>query len=183
MDGGSGTLTYKKNMTKSEVLRIIAAIGIPLAVLGLGMYAISSFANFGEKIICPLSGAMWSAGFFAALFVPSQRAEIMNQTMAVCTLYYMGLLGLKILLGLSAGVSTEMIAASYNQAIPVSTGNAMTGWLQNVLWFSAFGIPIGQVSMQGKRLFMFQKSRSLERTFRQRRGLRNSGRENTRSIR
>lgn len=40
MDGGSGTLTYKKNMTKSEVLRIIAAIGIPLAVLGLGMYAI-----------------------------------------------------------------------------------------------------------------------------------------------
>lgn len=109
------TLTYKQNMSKAEVFRVIKAIGLPLLVFGLGLFTISNFANFGAKLICPLSGAMWATGFLVALLMPSQRQETLNQTMVVCSLYFLALLGLKILLAVVSGVSSEMIAASYDQ--------------------------------------------------------------------
>ena len=92
------------------------------------------------------------------------------------------LLGFKVALGIVSGVSAEMIAASFNQSIPTSTGNAMPGYLQNLLWFSAIGIPIGQVGMQGKRLLQFHHNKSLQKTFGQKRGMRDSGNGNSRMI-
>lgn len=88
----------------------------------------------------------------------------------------------KVALGIVSGVSAEMIAASFNQSIPTSTGNAMPGYLQNLLWFSAIGIPIGQVGMQGKRLLQFHHNKSLQKTFGQKRGMRDSGNGNSRMI-
>ena len=50
------TLTYKQNMSKTEVFHVIKAIGCPLIVFGLGIFTISNFANFGTKLICPAAG-------------------------------------------------------------------------------------------------------------------------------
>lgn len=172
------TLTYKQNMSKAEVFRVIKAIGLPLLVFGLGLFTISNFANFGAKLICPLSGAMWATGFLVALLMPSQRQETLNQTMVVCSLYFLALVGLKILLAVVSGVSSEMIAASYDQAIPTSTGNAIPGYLQTMLWFVAVLLPVGDISMQVKRLFQFKRNQSLQKTFGQKRGLRNNGKNN-----
>ena len=58
----------------------------------------------------------------------------------------------------------------------------MPGYLQNLLWFSAIGIPIGQVGMQGKRLLQFHHNQSLQKTFGQKRGMRDSGNGNSRMI-
>ena len=52
------TLTYKQNMSKTEVFHVIKAIGCPLIVFGLGIFTISNFANFGTKLICPAAGIM-----------------------------------------------------------------------------------------------------------------------------
>lgn len=176
------TLTYKQNMSKTAVFHVIKAIGCPLIVFGLGIFTISNFANFGTKLICPAAGIMWFLGFFVALLMPSQRKEVLNQTLIICTIYFCTLLGFKVALGIVSGVSAEMIAASFNQSIPTSTGNAMPGYLQNLLWFSAIGIPIGQVGMQGKRLLQFQHNKSLQKTFGQKRGMRDSGNGNSRMI-
>ena len=105
-------LTYKQNMSKTEVFHVIKAIGIPLMVFGLGLFTISNFAAFGAKLICPLSGSMWLVGFIVALFMPSQRRETLNQTMVICSIYFLALLGLKLLLDAVSGVSSAMIAAS-----------------------------------------------------------------------
>lgn len=176
------TLTYKQNMSKTEVFHVIKAIGCPLIVFGLGIFTISNFANFGTKLICPAAGIMWFLGFFVALLMPSQRKEVLNQTLIICNVYFCTLLGFKVALGIVSGVSAEMIAASFNQSIPTSTGNAMPGYLQNLLWFSAIGIPIGQVGMQGKRLLQFHHNKSLQKTFGQKRGMRDSGNGNSRMI-
>lgn len=178
----SETLTYKQNMSKREVYRVIQAIGIPLGLFGLALFTISNFANFGTKLICPLSGAMWAIGVIVALLMPSQRKEVLNQTMVVCAIYFLGLLGLKILLGIVSGVSSEMIAASYSQAIPTSTGNAIPGYLQTMMWFTAVLIPVGEISMQVKRLFQFKKSQTLQKTFGQKRSLRDNGRDNSHTV-
>ena len=36
------TLTYKQNMSKTEVFHVIKAIGCPLIVFGLGIFTIST---------------------------------------------------------------------------------------------------------------------------------------------
>ena len=69
------TLTYKQNMSKKEVSHVIKAIGCPLIVFGLGIFAVSNFANFGTKLICPAAGIMWFLGFFVALGIVSGRAS------------------------------------------------------------------------------------------------------------
>ena len=94
------TLTYKQNMSKTEVFHVIKAIGCPLIVFGLGIFTISNFANFGTKLICPAAGIMWFLGFFVALLMPSQRKEVLNQTLIICTVYFCTLLGFKIALAL-----------------------------------------------------------------------------------
>ena len=175
------TLTYKQNMSKAEVYRVMKAVGIPISVFALGLYTISNFANFGTLIICPLSGAMWFVAVVVAFLMPAQRNEVLNQAMITCSSYYAGLFGLRLLLGIISGASSEMIAASYDQAIPMSTGNAIPGYVQTMIWFVAVLVPIGFIGMQGKRLLNFRHSQTLQKMFGQKRGIRNSGSNSTKT--
>lgn len=176
------TLTYKSEMSKQETLNVVKAVGFPVAVFGLSMFTIQNFANFGTKVLCPLIAAMWVIGFIIAIFMPAQRNEIILQTLWMIVIYCGALIGLKMLLGVVSGASSEMIAASYDQAIPMATGNAIPGYLQSMMWFVAVGIPIGDIGMQVKRLRDFKHNQSLQKTMSRVRGMRNSGHENTRSI-
>lgn len=180
-DRRENTLTYKQSMSRQETYRVIKAVGYPLIVFGLALFTISSFANFGTKLITPLSGGMWFVGFVVALLMPAQRKEIINQTLGMLLIYYLALLGLKVLLGVVSGVSSEMIAASYDQAIPTATGNAIPGYLQTMMWFTSVLTPIGHIGMQVKRLKDFKHNESLNRTFGRVRSIRDSGRESTRT--
>lgn len=172
-------LTYKQNLTGTELKQAFIAIGAPLGTLALGVFTITNLANYGTRLICPLSASMWILGLIVAILMPAMRKEVLNQTLITCSLYYLAILCFKALLWTVSGVSSEMIAASFDQAIPLATGNALPGYLQNFMWFTAVGVPIGFVTMQGKRLFQFKKSQSLNRTFGQKRSLRENGRTNT----
>ena len=130
-------LTYRQNVSRQEAYRIIKAVGCPLAIFALALFTISSFANFGTKLICPASGAMWIMGVIVATAMPSMRNATLIHSMTTITIYFLALLGLKMVLGVVSGVSAEMIAASYNQVIPTATGNTIPGYIQNLLWFTA----------------------------------------------
>ncbi len=179
MDIKKEVLTYGQNMSKSEIKNVFIAVGGPVGTLAVGLFTIANLANFGTKLICPLSAAMWTLGFIVALLMPAMRKEVINQTLVTCCMYYLAILALKILLGIVSGVSSEMIAASFDQAIPLATGNVIPGYIQNIMWFTAVGVPIGFVTVQGKRLFQFKKSQSLNRTFGQKRSIRENGKTNT----
>lgn len=177
------TLTYKSNMSRQETFRVIKAVGLPVGIFALSLFVIQNFAAFGSKLLCPLISAMWLVGFIVGLLMPAQRQEVFNQTFGFIAIYCGALIGLKILLKVVSGASSEMIAASYNQAIPMSTGNAIPGYLQTMMWFVAVLMPIGDISMQFKRLKEFKHNQSLNKTFGRVRGIRNTGKENTRSVR
>ncbi len=182
MQRQSNTLTYKSDMSRQEAFRLFKAIGLPIGIFALSMFTVQNFAAFGTKLICPLIAAMWLVGFIVALLMPAQRNEVLTQTMGMIAIYCGALIGLKILLAVVSGASSEMIAASYDQAIPMSTGNAIPGYLQTMMWFVAVLMPIGDIGMQAKRLKDFKHKNSLNREFGRMRGMRNSGHENTRSI-
>ena len=174
-------MTYATKTSRQDSFAMLKAVAVPVIVFSLEIFTISNFAAFGTKIISPASAIMWIIGFVAALIMPSERNEIIRQTMMMCCIYCVTLLGLKLALGLVSGASSEMIAASYGQAIPTTTGNSLPGIVQNILWYSSFGIPAGYVIMQVKRVLQFSHKKSLQDTFRKVRGIDNSGKNNTRS--
>lgn len=176
-------LTYKRNLTRQEFSHVAGAVLYPLGVFMFGDYVIADFASFGTKLICPLSAAMWIAGFVIAVLMPSMRREIISQTIKMNLIYYATLYGLKIVIGMVSGVSAEMIAASYDFAIPTSTGNAVPGYLQNILYFTSVLTPASFVAMQVKRLSEFSKNSSLQKAFGRTRSFRNSGKDHTRLTR
>ena len=183
MSRQENTLTYKQSISRSEAGRIFKAIVMPIAIFGFGLFTISTFGAFGAKLIAPLSGLMWAFGLIVAILLPAMRGEVLNQTMSFCVIYFATELGFKFLLGLISGASSEMISASFNQAIPTATGNALPGYIQTALWMSTAFIPIGFFSMQGKRLIQFRKNRiSLEKAMARERDMRGVGRDRTKSI-
>lgn len=174
-------MTYATKTSRQDSFAMLKAVAVPVIVFSLEIFTISNFAAFGTKIISPASAVMWIVGFVVALIMPAERAEVLRQTMIMCCIYCITMLGLKLALGLVSGASSEMIAASYGQAIPTTTGNSLPGIVQNILWYSSFGIPAGYVIMQVKRVLQFSHKKSLQDTFRKVRGINNGGKENTRS--
>ena len=64
-------IVYRQNMTRNEAVHILKAIAFPIAVFCLGLFTINMFGEFGKKLICPLSGAMWDVGVLVALLMPN----------------------------------------------------------------------------------------------------------------
>lgn len=71
-------IVYRQNMTRNEAVHILKAIAFPIAVFCLGLFTINMFGEFGKKLICPLSGAMWDVGVLVALLMPSQRKDALT---------------------------------------------------------------------------------------------------------
>ena len=148
---------YKQSMTSQEAAAYVKAIGFPILVLLLSMFCISIFAQFGTRLIAPLTAAMWGLGIVEALIMKSMRKEIISQTLAFIGIYHCLLLAWRITIKLVSNVSTEQIMASYNQVITMGQSSALPGYLQNALWVTAVAAPIGYISMQVKRIFTFKK--------------------------
>lgn len=108
-----------------------------------------------------------------------ERGNCILVMLIVCATYYGTLITVHAVLSVVSGVSSEMIAASFEQAIPTSTGNAIPGYLQTMMWFTGVLVPLGEIGYQLKRLFQFKKQQTLAKTFAQKRGLRNGGRSNS----
>ena len=68
-------IVYRQNMTRNEAVHILKAIAFPIAVFCLGLFTINMFGEFGKKLICPLSGAMWDVGVLVALLMPMEVDE------------------------------------------------------------------------------------------------------------
>lgn len=178
--GEEKNLTFKQNMSRQEAMAIFKAVILPIITFVLGLFVISNLANYGKYLICPLAGVMWLTGLIVAIIMPGQREEVLNQTLVISCIYFIALIGLKGLLGLLSGVSAEMIMASFDQAMPTATGNAIPGYVQTMMWFVAVLVPVGNIGMQVKRVFQFKKTQSLHKAFGQARGLRNDRNEHTR---
>lgn len=149
-------LVYESAMSLNELKKVIYAVAFPFGVLALGFFMISSFENFGTMLICPLSSGMWIMGVVVSALVPAERSKNLRHTLMVLAGYYGALLGMKVILGVVSGVSAEMIAASYNQAIPTAVGNTIPGYIQQAQIWTAVFTPLGFFAAQAKLLKDFR---------------------------
>lgn len=169
---GPKPITYKQSMSRSDMFRYMKAIGVPLSIFVISLLSIQSLAMFGTKLVAPLTAIMWSVGVVCAMIMPSHRQSILKETHIAIVGYLVAIVSLKEVVALMAGVSSEDLMAAFNQAIPVTSGSAISGWLQNMMWIAAAMTPVGFVGMQVKRVFSFHREQSTQKTFDQIRGIR-----------
>lgn len=173
-------LTYQPGMSRQTTFGLIKGVAVPIAILALCMFTVSRFGNYGVRAVFPMVSAVWFVGFLVAWYLPVERRETIEQTEGICIIYCCTLLALKVALAISSGASAEMIAASYNQPIPLSTGNALPGVLQNILTVSAFMIPGAYLGMLVKKVVQYKKTENLQKEFARTKGVSNSGKIHTR---
>lgn len=168
----NNTLTYKHSNTSANAMRYLKAIGFPVGIFLLALFCISRFAAFGLNIVAPLTGAMWVFGVICALLLPSHRGSILTETHVTIGCYLLALTGVRELIALVSGVSSEMLMSTYNQAIPLTSGSTISGYLQTFLWITAIMTPLGFFGMQGKRVFTFRHKASKAKEIDRLRGIR-----------
>lgn len=168
----STNLTYETKMDAAELMRYMKAICMPLAVFLITMYTIAKFAGFGTKLLAPLYGTMWAAGAVCAMIMPSHRTDVIKETLATCGGYGLALVGLHKLMGVTSGVSGQMIAASYDTAITSVFGNTMLGYINNFIWMISIIVPITFLAMQAKRIMQFRKNKDKNKFYEQVRDVR-----------
>lgn len=171
MQNQKKAITYKQAMSRSDMTRYLKAVGLPIGVFLLSLFAIQSLAGFGRMLVAPMTAIMWAIGVIAAIILPSHRGSILSETHVTIGGYLAALMALKEVIAMMSGVSSEMLMAAFNQAIPVTSGSAISGWLQNMLWITAVMTPIGFIGMQVKRIFTFRRNQTTQKTFEQLRGV------------
>lgn len=165
--------TYVKKASGKEKNKLVWAVVFPVAVFFFSIIGISVFKNFGRILMAPLIGAMWIVGAACALYMPSHRKDIIKETLTFIATYNATLLGLRELIAITSGVSSQMLMATFGQPLATASANTIPGYLQSMLYISAAMIPFGFIGMQGKRILQFRRSANKQRTMEQLRNIRN----------
>jgi hypothetical protein len=165
-------ITYKQNISSTELANYTKSIAIPIGLFVLSLLIISNFGAFGRNIVAPCASIMWLAGALVAWKIPSQRSGTLKETYVGVAGYLCGLFLLKMLIGITATTSSEQLMASFNQAMPVSTGSTISGFLQSMLWILAVLTPVTFLGMMGKKFVTFRRSLSKDKVLQRVRGMR-----------
>lgn len=169
-----GELSYTSKFGIRDMLPKIGSLLIYTGTFVLWLYLHSAYYNFGSKIITPLTGAMWILGAILALLLPSQRQEIIKHTKWFVLGYLAILFVYRYVIMIVSGVSADNLSASFGQSVASSSGAAILGWLQNLLWIIAITYPVGYFIFQGKKVPQFFGTRSKNKAIREIRDIRDN---------
>ena len=78
------------------------------------------------------------------------------------------------MIGITSGVSSQMLMATFGQPLATTSANTIPGYLQSMLYISAAMIPFGFLGMELKRIITFKRSVNKQRTMEQLRSIRNA---------
>ena len=153
-------ITYQQKLSNKDIGNYFKAILMPIGVFFLVCFVLYKFGTFGKNIMAPAVAIMWAAGTITAWKIPSQRQETLSHTYIAIAGYVCGLMLFHILIGFAATTSSEQLMATYNTAMPTSTGSTIAGYLQSMLWILAFMFPITYLIATGKKFVTFQRTKS-----------------------
>ena len=117
---------------------------------------------------------MWIVGAVLALLLPSQREEIIKHTKWFVLGYLAVLFIYRYVIIIVAGVSADNLSAAFGQAVASSSGTAILGWLQNLLWIIAITYPVTYFIFQGKKVPQFFGTKSKNKAIREIRDVRDN---------
>ena len=169
-----GEISYTSKFGIRQMLPKVWSLLIYIGTFVLWLYLNSVYYNFGTKIITPLTGAMWILVAVLAILLPSQRHEIIKHTKWFVLGYLAILFVYRYVIMIVSGVSADNLSASFGQAVASSSGAAILGWLQNLLWIIAITYPVGYFVFQGKKLPQFFGTRSKNKAIREIRDIRDN---------
>lgn len=173
------SFTYKTYSARRETGKILSVILMPIVTLALVFFTVSAFGSFGTKLLCPFIAIMWFAGFVVAVIVPQQREELLSRTMKIIIAYCVVMLLLKLGISTTSGVSSEMLAASFDQPVTLSQGNALPGILQNILNIYVYVIPLAHFTLLVKTFLEFRRNTTIRKAFGRARGIRANNNDDT----
>lgn len=165
-------LVYKSKASTNDKWTILKAVLIPMAVFILCLFVIGKFGGYGKKLLSPLIAAMWVMGAVSAAILPSHRNTIIKETTTTIALYTIGIFALRILAGLASGISSTMLTDSLDLTVGPTQGNTILGYIQTFLTLSSVLIPIGFITMQGRRIFSLKKNGNKTKFLQQTRNIR-----------
>lgn len=157
--GKSKRLTYQRAQANADIYRYAKAVAFPCGLFLLAMFTIKHFNLFGINLIAPMVGIMWVCGIIVGWFLPSQRRSVLRETHVTIAVYLISLTVFKELVASISGISAEMLMATYNQAIPVTSGQAFSGYLQTMLWITTIMTPVGFIFMEVKKVFSLRRKK------------------------
>lgn len=167
-------ITYKQGLSSKELTGYFFAIGFPAFVFILSLIMVSQFGQFGKNLMAPMIALMWCCGSICGLILPSHRREIITETHWTIVGYLVGMFGLQKIVQLVSGTTNEMLAATYEQAMPAASNASLSGFLEYMLWIVAVMVPIGFAVMEGKKIILFRRKVSRQKFFDQLRGIRDN---------
>lgn len=135
-------ITYKQKMTGNELFGYVKAVALPFFTLLLALFVINNLSGFGTKLVAPLTAVMWCYGIFCSILLPSHRSSIMNETFITLGSYLIALITFKACISLLSGVSSETLTEALNLSVSATSGSAMTGWMQTLIYITAIMTPV-----------------------------------------
>lgn len=165
-------ITYKQGISSKEFSGYFFAIGFPAAILVLCLVIVTRFGQFGQNLMAPMVALMWGSGAVCSLILPSHRKGIIAETHWTIVGYLIGMFGLQQIVQLVSGTTSEMLAATYTQAMPAASNASLSGFLEYMIWIVAVMVPIGFIVMEGKKIVLFRRKASRQKIFDQLRGIR-----------
>lgn len=169
-------LVYKSTTSSLDRWKIIKAALIPAGVFLICLFVAGRYGGFGKKILSPMMAAMWTMGAVSAIILPSHRTSIIKETTMTVGLYALGMFALRMLAGLASGISSNMLTDSLDLTSSSTQGNTILGYIQTFLMLTSILVPIGFVTMQGKRIFSLKKNANKKKFMDQTRNIRDTNR-------
>lgn len=145
-------MVYKTPITLRDYKHTLWNLLVYGYICVMWMYLSSVYYNFGKYIISTAVAVTIAVSAAVAIALPSQRDEVIKDMKKMLFLYLTALFGYRYIAMLLAGVSSEDLSAALNTALPGTSGTAMLGWLQTILWIAAIATPVGFIGMQLKKI-------------------------------
>ena len=105
-------ITFKQGVSRKELSGYIWTIAFPVIIFALALFVVMRFGRFGSNLIAPMVGFMWICGAACAFILSSHRRSIITETYWVIVGYLIGLTGLREVIRLVSGTTTQMFMAN-----------------------------------------------------------------------
>ena len=114
-------LVYTQKTGAQDLYKMMKAVGIPVIVFLASLVCITIMGIFGRKLVAPCVALMWASGAVVAIVFPNHRRSSIAEAYTFILVYVSSLLVLRMLLSWMSGISTESLAASFDQPVSIIT--------------------------------------------------------------
>ena len=173
MQNRNDILTYKQGASWADRFRYIKAIIYPLTALGASLYTVDIFGQWGSGLLVYGFAGIWITGLLASIFTSNSVVKQLDGVIYQIWTYVATLLFLRWILTITAGVSSEMLSASFEQSISIQSSN-ISSIIQNFLNFSAVLMPFSFIVLNVKSVFAFRSKSKQGKAYKQLMGVANN---------